>query len=129
MISSQRFLNSQRLLLFFIIHISQWLLIYPCYNNCNGRGTCDVYDRCNCWPGYDNAPDCSRRTCPKGIAYSAKAEKINNNNNNNNNDYIIPNPHMLYECSNRGICNTRTGQCECEAGWTGDACQQSKYYI
>ena len=33
--------------------------------------------------------------------------------------------HATAECSNAGICNRNTGQCECFAGFEGDACQRS----
>lgn len=30
--------------------------------------------------------------------------------------------HYYMECSNKGVCNRKTGQCECFAGYTGTAC-------
>jgi hypothetical protein len=30
------------------------------------------------------------------------------------------------ECSNRGICNYRSGVCQCFSGFTGFACQRSE---
>jgi hypothetical protein len=32
--------------------------------------------------------------------------------------------HPQMECSNRGICNTGTGACACQAGFTGAACDR-----
>lgn len=33
--------------------------------------------------------------------------------------------HQPAECSNRGHCNTKTGQCECMPGYEGLACNRS----
>lgn len=35
--------------------------------------------------------------------------------------------HNLAECSNRGKCNTDTGECVCTSGFTGSACERSTY--
>jgi hypothetical protein len=32
--------------------------------------------------------------------------------------------HFYAECSNRGSCNTDSGECECQPGYTGSACQR-----
>lgn len=34
--------------------------------------------------------------------------------------------HFPAECSNKGICNRKSGKCECEKGFTGDACERSE---
>lgn len=52
-------------------------------------------------------------SCPKGIAWSDRA-------------YGIDQAHRLAECSNAGLCNRRSGDCECFRGYTGIACQRSK---
>eukprot|EP01039_Chlorochromonas_danica_P018652 gene18652-22476_t len=40
---------------------------------------------------------------------------------------FTPSPYSTYEyvaeCSNRGLCNTFEGVCECFGGYAGDACQ------
>lgn len=33
--------------------------------------------------------------------------------------------HFYMECSNRGLCNRQTGECECFPGYTGSACRRS----
>ena len=57
-------------------------------------------------------PDCSARTCPKGLAWSNVPTSENS-------------AHNYAECSNRGRCNPATGKCECFDGFTGDACQRT----
>ena len=52
--------------------------------------------------------------CPYDIAWADKA-------------YQLDTAHSLAECSNQGLCNRQTGQCQCFEGYTGVACQQSKY--
>merc|ERR1712167_295818 len=34
--------------------------------------------------------------------------------------------HFYMECSNRGLCDRKTGQCECFPGFTGQACRRQK---
>jgi hypothetical protein len=87
----------------------------PCANQCSGHGTCNVFDACSCWAGFDGAPDCSRRTCPSGPAWASRATGD------------PPNPHGAVECSARGTCDRDTGRCACLPGWTGEACQQSEW--
>ena len=35
--------------------------------------------------------------------------------------------HAPAVCSNRGSCDTRTGQCQCEPGYEGASCSRSMY--
>jgi heterodisulfide reductase subunit A-like polyferredoxin len=50
--------------------------------------------------------------CPYGTAWSDKASADNV-------------AHRSAVCSNRGICQHKTGQCKCLPGYTGHACQRS----
>ena len=50
--------------------------------------------------------------CPTGLAWSDIATAENQ-------------AHAPAECSNRGICNTASGECDCFSGFTGDACQRT----
>lgn len=90
-------------------------------NYCNGHGTCIVSSStCACFVGWGadtdlstiKNPDCSSRVCPTGLAWSDIASAENE-------------AHATAECSNRGICNTATGECGCFDGFTGDACQRT----
>lgn len=90
-----------------------------CPNHCNAHGTCDKYARCDpfalfslqfgvditnfsrrctCDEGYQGA-DCSERICPFGLAWADPATAIDT-------------AHASAECSNRGICNRKTGEWE-----------------
>lgn len=86
---------------------------------CNGHGTCSTgsssssstFRQCLCdddWTGYD----CSLRRCPKGKAWWDDPTA---------NDVA----HGWAECSNRGLCNRGTGECKCDSGNTGAACDRS----
>lgn len=49
--------------------------------------------------------NCQGKTAPGGFTVGAAGNKC------------------LIECSNRGICNYRTGSCTCFKGYAGFACQ------
>jgi len=88
-----------------------------CDNACSGHGTCGERGICTC---YDNwglglshlSGDCSDRICPYDIAWVDTPDKIGNH-------------HKYAECSNRGICNRESGDCECFPGYEGGACQRT----
>ena len=52
-------------------------------------------------------------TCPSGKAWADQAT---------GNDVA----HQPAECSARGTCNRATGQCLCDTGFTGSACNRCK---
>jgi len=56
----------------------------------------------------------STGTCPSGKAWADKA-------------YATDKAHQLVECSNGGVCDRKSGQCQCFEGYTGHACQRSKF--
>lgn len=74
------------------------LVMADCPNQCSGHGTCGENNKCLCYPGW-NLGDCSRKTCPANAANE--------------------------ECSGRGECDAKTGNCKCDAGYEGEACQRS----
>jgi len=84
----------------------------PCPKLCNGNGLCHRPGGiCKCFDGFTGV-DCSLLTCPVGIAWA---------------DYSSGNDlaHAQAECSNRGICNRKTGLCECEyEKFEGVACER-----
>ena len=54
--------------------------------------------------------------CPSGTAWASKA-------------YGIDLAHQDVVCSNAGICDSTTGLCKCFNGFSGIACQRSKYIL
>ena len=89
-------------------------------NYCNGHGTClESSSRCECFDGWGSSADvavykvhdCSQRTCPSGKAWFDLPSDVTT-------------AHALAECSNKGICDRKSGSCNCFSGFTGDACQR-----
>lgn len=88
-----------------------------CENQCSGHGTCEINGNCKCFQGLDGedewtGPDCSSRTCPFDFAWVGAS--INSNN-----------LHPWAECSNKGICDRDSGECQCFTGYEGAACQRT----
>jgi hypothetical protein len=97
----------------------------PCdaLSACSGHGTCHAATgTCSCTDGWGSttdiaqfkSPDCRFRVCPAGKAWFDIPIDAGHAHNN------------LKECSNAGLCNRLTGQCECFPGFAGDACQRSR---
>lgn len=88
-----------------------------CDNGCSGHGQCTKQSICQC---YDNwglglshlSGDCSERICPYDIAWVDTPNKIGSR-------------HKYAECSNRGICNRESGECECFPGYEGRGCART----
>ena len=98
-----------------------------CPNSCSGHGVCNKFDECTCYieqrdgdsaeiPAW-REPDCSARACPRGISHIHIPEYGRGGG--------VYSHAVNAECSDRGICNTDIGECECFSGWTGSACQYS----
>jgi DNA-binding beta-propeller fold protein YncE len=88
-----------------------------CENQCSGHGNCEMNSNCRCHLNENGDPawtgaDCSLRTCPIDIAWVGSVVSSNN-------------LHPLIECSNKGLCNRQTGECECFTGYDGIACART----
>ncbi|KAL4137721.1 hypothetical protein PRIC2_001235 [Phytophthora ramorum] len=84
-----------------------------CPNTCSGHGTCTTKGNgyvCSCYKGFTGG-DCSRRTCPTGLAWNDPA-------------IATDQAHQIAVCSNRGSCDHDTGVCTCDYGFSGLACNR-----
>jgi hypothetical protein len=122
-----------------------------CPNACSGHGECSTYDMCTCYRNWQGA-DCSERTCPFDLAHVdtpkgdldhsgdslSIATKIKKSTVypygttekfpamvDSGNGAISESAHYYMECSNKGICDRKTGECECFDGYEGTACQRA----
>lgn len=78
---------------------------------CLGHGTCSGPPsyRCECEDGR-SGPDCSLIDCPSGKSWFSFPTSDND-------------AHSEAQCSDMGICNRSTGECQCRPGFEGAACQ------
>lgn len=83
-----------------------------CPNHCSGHGTCGMYDKCKCYFGWTDG-DCSNRLCREDKAWFDTPSAATD-------------AHAEHaECSNRGICDRKTGDCKCFEGFEGTSCQRT----
>jgi hypothetical protein len=90
-----------------------WAACCPAFDSvtCAGHGDCHNADcRCRCKIGFTGG-DCSLRTCPTGPAWADFATATDT-------------AHAPVECSNMGLCSRITGDCACNLGFTGMACER-----
>jgi hypothetical protein len=88
-----------------------------CDNSCSGHGTCGQHGVCECYDNWGiglshDSGDCSERICPYEFAWVDTPDKKG--------DF-----HKYAECSNRGICNRDSGECDCFPGYEGKGCQRT----
>jgi len=125
-----------------------------CPNACSGHGDCSAFDQCNCDRNWQ-ASDCSERTCPFDLAhvdtpkgdldmsftldttatltisgstvypYGTQESYPLMTKGDSGNTVINDSAHYYMECSNKGLCDRKTGMCECFDGYDGAACQRA----
>jgi hypothetical protein len=124
-----------------------------CPNACSGHGSCGAYDMCDCFPKWQ-ANDCSQKTCEFGLAHvdSPKGDLDSSASSLSGptetvvvGSTVYPygtteqfpametaegttldqTAHYYMECSNKGICDRKSGECECFDGYEGSACQRA----
>jgi hypothetical protein len=122
-----------------------------CPNDCNGKGTCNAASVCECYANY-MGNDCSQRLCNFGKAwidtnlgdlnangiidtdqqvYSGYANTLVGEQYDPNygvartsNTAPWDEAHFYRECSNKGVCNRKTGICDCFPGFEGEGCRR-----
>jgi len=123
-----------------------------CPNACSGHGSCGTFDMCTCDRNWQ-AADCSERTCPFGLAHvdSPKGDLDHSNAVTGIASTVVASStvypsgtteafpkmvdgagagesntaHYYMECSNKGLCDRKTGECECFDGYDGSGCQRA----
>eukprot|EP01035_Chromulina_nebulosa_P034149 gene34149-45788_t len=138
--------------MFVFIILCIWLIktSAECKNGCSGHGRCTVFDMCICHRNWQSN-DCSERVCSQGLSFvdSPKGDLDFSGAIDSPDELVVVNSeqfpygtteqfpdmrdsdlnilsnsaHWYSECSNAGICNRRTGECECFDGFEGAACQ------
>jgi len=124
-----------------------------CPNACSGHGSCGAYDMCTCYPNWQ-AADCSEMTCAFGLAHvdtpkgdlDMSASSLTSplttvlkgstvypygtteqfpNMITSDKTELTETAHYYMECSNKGICDRKSGECECFDGYEGSFCQRA----
>jgi hypothetical protein len=89
-----------------------------CPNSCSGHGSCSGYGFCRCYThAKSNEPawtehDCSAKTCPKATAWMSFATADSGD-------------RRWVECSGKGMCDRKSGECKCFDGYDGKACSRT----
>lgn len=84
-------------------------------NPCSGHGNCGAHDKCTCQANWQGV-DCGERTCPFDISFTEVAY-----------DSVgTETVHVYAECSSKGVCDRKSGECKCFDGYDGRACTRMK---
>lgn len=85
-----------------------------CPNHCSGHGNCTSDSTCACFANY-TLLDCSALACPNGTSWFDRSTTTDVS--------TTPLAHGHEICAGHGICNHENGMCECDAAWSGRACE------
>lgn len=125
-----------------------------CPNACSAHGKCGAYDMCTCYRNW-MANDCSERVCQFGLAHvdtpkgdldsssgalSGPSTTVIENGQmypdgtteqfpsmvDSDQNTLTNTAHYYMECSNKGLCDRQSGECQCYEGYGGSACQRAE---
>ena len=123
-----------------------------CPNGCSGHGSCGENDMCTCYNRVDGNPawiypDCSGRSCPMSVTLNIRhidmtfllqTKSISPNisrvtyffNGIRDSAWVgdtvyQDGAHSISECSNKGLCDRKTGECVCFGNYAGVACERT----
>ena len=82
-----------------------------CQNRCNKNGLCNRFGTCDCFKGFMGA-ECSLKTCPYGPTITGIAVGEDSLHD------------TTTECSGKGSCNYKTGNCDCYPNYNGPSCNR-----
>lgn len=126
-------------ILLIVISVILVIVNAHCPNACSGKGNCGSNDKCTCYvksngdPAY-TYPDCSGRTCPKAAAWVSTLSSLDLDSNHlsgNGTESLVGgifntyDGHELVECANAGICDRKSGECQCRSNYDGIACERT----
>jgi hypothetical protein len=125
-----------------------------CPEACNGHGFCGEYDKCSCWRDW-MGNSCAERVCPFDLAYVDLPQGDLNMDGTNDDTIVTigaqhnanygyeiwptdgandawatswdqaEDGHFYAECSNKGMCDRKSGLCSCFDGFEGTACRRT----
>jgi len=100
-----------------------------CPNKCSGHGSCVLGDKCECQALFVGN-DCSERQCAFGLSWITAADTGNAPAGTLAGGAAVREGlggrHLYSECSDKGTCDSSTGQCECYEGYEGKGCRRQK---
>jgi hypothetical protein len=104
------------LLIFLILNLQRTVESASCPNSCSGHGSC-IAGTCSCYDnwGLGNSHedgDCSDRICPFGRSWVDFPDANGTH-------------HKYLECSGKGICDRKKGECNCFDGFEGKSCRRT----
>lgn len=83
---------------------------------CSGHGSCGNFDKCTCYRNWQGN-DCSERTCSFSTSWNTVAQVTGT---------ATTYEHGYAECSSKGECDRKSGQCKCFDGYTGVSCRRMR---
>lgn len=135
-----------------LLGLSASSVLARCPNDCSYHGECNPSSICECYHGYVGN-DCSQRMCTYAKAYTdtplgdlnanevfdVDQQVFMHHSNSPVGEMYPPHyglartanneswneAHFYRECANKGLCDRKSGQCDCFPGFEGEGCQRT----